>query len=96
MKAALQVDIGKYEIRDVPVPEIKPHQCLIKVGACTVCATDVKYFKGLQKRTWPSPMGHEITGTVEKVGSAVQGFIEKHPGSHLEKCKLDKNSTFKV
>ncbi|MBM4087023.1 MAG: zinc-binding dehydrogenase [Planctomycetes bacterium] len=74
MKAALQVDIGKYEIRDVPVPEIKPHQCLIKVGACTVCATDVKYFKGLQRRTWPSPMGHEITGTVEKVGSAVQGF----------------------
>ncbi len=74
MKAAIQVAIEKYEVRDVPTPEINESQCLIKVGACTVCATDVKYFKGLQTREWPSPMGHEITGVVEKVGSAVKGF----------------------
>ena len=56
MKAAIQVAIGKYEVQDVPAPEIKESQCLIKVGACTVCATDVKYFKGLQTRKWPSLM----------------------------------------
>ena len=50
MKAALQVAVGTYEIRNVPVPEIGESQCLIKVGACTVCATDAKYFKGLQTR----------------------------------------------
>ena len=76
MKAAIQVDIGKYEIRDVPVPEIKDTQCLIRVRACTICATDAKYFKGLQKRQWPSPMGHEITGIIEKLGRAVTGFKE--------------------
>lgn len=74
MKAAIQVGIGKYEILDVPVPDIKERQCLIKVGACTVCATDVKYFKGLQTREWPSPMGHEVTGTIQEVGSEVEGF----------------------
>lgn len=74
MKAAIQVGTGKYEIQDVAVPGIRDSQCLIKVGACTVCATDVKYFKGLQTRKWPSPMGHEITGLVEEVGSAVEGF----------------------
>lgn len=74
MKAAIQVGVGKYEIRDVPVPAIKPSQCLIKVGACTICATDVKYFKGIQTRPWPSPMGHEITGTVEAVGADVRDF----------------------
>ena len=74
MKAAIQVAIGKYEIQDVPVPDIKESQCLIKVGACTLCATDVKYFKGLQRRDWPSPMGHEITGIIEEVGSEVKGF----------------------
>ena len=74
MKAAIQVGIGKYEIQNVPVPGIKDAQCLIKVGACTLCATDVKYFKGLQTRQWPSPMGHEITGTVEEVGREVKGF----------------------
>ena len=77
MKAALQVDVGRYEVRDVPVPEIKDHQCLIKVEACTVCATDLKYFKGLQTRTWPSPMGHEVTGTIAQVGAAVNGTVRK-------------------
>ena len=74
MRAAIQVEVGKYEIQDVPVPEIGESQCLIKVGACTICATDVKYFKGIQTREWPSPMGHEITGIVEQVGSEVEGF----------------------
>ena len=74
MKAALQVDIGKYEVRDVPIPAIKDDQCLIEVRACTICATDVKYFKGLQLREWPSPMGHEITGIVTQVGAAVEGI----------------------
>ena len=74
MKAAIQVDVGRYEIQDVPVPEIRENQCLIRVRACTICATDAKYFKGLQKRNWPSPMGHEITGTVEQVGRGVEGF----------------------
>ncbi|MEW6360058.1 MAG: zinc-binding dehydrogenase [Planctomycetota bacterium] len=74
MKAAIQVAVGKYEILDTPVPEISDSQCLIKVGACTICATDVKYFKGLQQRKWPSPMGHEITGFIEKVGAEVKGF----------------------
>ena len=74
MKAAIQVGIEKYEIQDVPVPEIRDTQCLIRVGACTICATDVKYFKGLQTREWPSPMGHEITGIVEEIGSNVEGF----------------------
>jgi len=74
MKAAIQVGVGRYEIRDVPVPEITPGQCLVKVAACTICATDVKYLQGAVELDWPSPMGHEVTGTVERVGSAVTGF----------------------
>ena len=80
MKAAIQTGTGKYEIQDVPTPDIKESQCLINVRACTICATDVKYFKGLQRRDWPSPMGHEVTGTIERVGSAVAGF---EPGDRV-------------
>jgi len=76
MKCALQVDVGKYEVRDVPVPEVGDGQCLIKVASCAICATDLKYFKGLQTRKWPSPMGHEVAGTIAKVGAGVQGFAE--------------------
>jgi threonine dehydrogenase-like Zn-dependent dehydrogenase len=74
MKAAIQTDIEQYEIQDVPIPAITESQCLIRVRSCTVCATDVKYFKGLQTRDWPSPMGHEITGIVDEAGSEVEGF----------------------
>jgi len=76
MKAAIQSAVGKYEIRDVPVPEIGRSQCLIKVAACAICATDVKYFKGLRKLDWPSPMGHEVTGVIAKVGADVTGLKE--------------------
>ena len=76
MKAAVQVGIGKYEIQDVPVPEIGPTQCLIEVRSCTICATDLKYLKGLQTREWPSLMGHEITGLVAEVGRDVEAFCK--------------------
>jgi len=76
MKAALQVGIGQYEIRDVPIPDIGDAQCLLEVRACAICATDAKYFKGLQTRPWPSPMGHETTGTIAKMGKSVEGFRE--------------------
>ncbi|MBN1343138.1 MAG: zinc-binding dehydrogenase [Phycisphaerae bacterium] len=76
MRAALQIGVGQYEVREVPVPEVDKGQCLIQVKACTICGTDVKYFKGLAQLGWPSPMGHEVTGIVAKVGSAVRGFKE--------------------
>jgi len=76
MRAALQVEVGRYEIRDVSVPKISDTQCLIEVEACAICATDVKYFKGLQTRQWPSPMGHEVAGTIARVGKSVEGLRE--------------------
>ena len=74
MRAALQVDVGRYEVRDVPTPEPGEGQYLIEVGACAICATDVKYFKGLQTRQWPSPMGHEVTGITAQAGPGATRF----------------------
>lgn len=80
MRAALQVDVGRYEIRDVPTPEPGHGQYLIEVGACAICATDVKYFKGLQMREWPSPMGHEVTGVIAQAGPGATRFA---PGERV-------------
>jgi threonine dehydrogenase-like Zn-dependent dehydrogenase len=76
MKAALQVGVGRYEVANVPEPGITGTQCLIRVGACTICATDAKYFTGQVQHEWPWAMGHEVAGVVEKVGSDVSGFRE--------------------
>ena len=75
MKAA--VFHGKGDIRvetNYPVPEIKPGEVLVRVKACGVCGTDVHIFSGAQGATQCNPpviLGHEFSGVVEKVGSAV-------------------------
>ncbi len=74
MRAAFQVDVGRYEVRDAAVPDIADDQVLIRVGGCTICGTDVKYLKGQVELDWPSPMGHEVAGIVERVGSDVTTF----------------------
>ncbi len=58
--------------KDVPVPSLRPDEVLVRVGACGVCGTDLKVSSGaLQGIGLPRIMGHEIAGTVERVGAGV-------------------------
>lgn len=74
------------ELEDVSKPTPKGDEVLIKVGACGVCGSDVRYFQG--KNPWalhtlgedranPPDMilGHEVSGTVVEVGDEV--FIDR-------------------
>ncbi len=63
--------------KEVPVPEIKDDQVLIKVSACGVCHTDLHIVD--QELTHPElPLipGHEIVGNVVKTGADVKKFKE--------------------
>ena len=40
MKAAVWVDYGQVEIRDVDVPDIGPKEVLVKVEAASLCTSD--------------------------------------------------------
>lgn len=83
MKAVIYADVAKYEIKEVPVPEIKcDTDMLVKVLACSICGTDVhimanppgyKFKKGIIG-------GHEFVGEVVKTGSRVKSMI---PGDRL-------------
>lgn len=58
----------------LPVPEPGPGEILIRVGACTVCnRSDLVYYHylGLRDHCATGCFGHEIAGTVEKVGARV-------------------------
>lgn len=63
-------------LTDVPVPEMRTNDVLIKVEACGVCFHDVVTRNGTLKRGVQLPLipGHEIAGIVEKVGPAVKDF----------------------
>ena len=73
MRAGVYRGSGQVIVEDVPVPEIFEGEVLIRVGACGICGTDVKKIRyGLVRP--PQILGHEIAGTVVKVGGAVQGW----------------------
>lgn len=66
------------ELREVPVPEIGPTDVLLKVGAASVCGSDVH--QAYATHSWsvnvPVTLGHEFGGTVAAVGRDVRGFRE--------------------
>jgi alcohol dehydrogenase/L-iditol 2-dehydrogenase len=66
------------ELRDVAVPEIGDGDVLLRVGAVSVCGSDVH--QAYNTHSWPVTvpvvLGHEFAGTVAKAGRAVTTFRE--------------------
>ena len=66
------------ELREVPVPEIGESDVLLKVGAVSVCGSDLHQWKG--SASWPVNypciLGHEFSGTVAACGARVTEFRE--------------------
>lgn len=61
------------KLEDLPSPQIKPHEVLLKVGACGVSYHDVVERNGAYQRgvLFPMVLGNEIAGSVEKLGDQV-------------------------
>ncbi|MFL5444280.1 MAG: alcohol dehydrogenase catalytic domain-containing protein, partial [Myxococcales bacterium] len=67
-------------MQDVKPPEPGPNDLLIRVRKAAICGTDIHIYNWDEwsQRTIPVPMviGHEFTGEVAAIGSAVTGFHE--------------------
>ena len=76
MLAAVFLRPGQMEVMEVDTPEIGPDEVLVKVGANTICGTDVRIFRGEKTKGIPLPtiLGHEMAGYVHKVGQHVRGY----------------------
>ena len=66
------------ELRDIAVPEIGDADVLLRVGAVSVCGSDVH--QCYNTHSWPVNLpvvlGHEFAGTVAQAGRSVTGFRE--------------------
>jgi L-iditol 2-dehydrogenase len=64
------------DMAQVDTPEIGPDEVLVKVGANTICGTDVRIFRGEKTKGIPLPtiLGHEMAGHVYEVGRHVRGY----------------------
>jgi L-iditol 2-dehydrogenase len=76
MLAAVFQRPGSMEVMEVPTSDIGPDEVLVKVGANTICGTDVRIFRGEKTKGIPLPtvLGHEVAGHVHKVGRNVRGY----------------------
>lgn len=69
---------------DIPAPELKPHQVMVRVGAVGLCGTDFHIYEGqanynsdengrtIPFEEMPQVLGHEFCGIVEEAGSDVK------------------------
>lgn len=83
MKASVLCDVRRLELRDVPRPVISPYEVLVRTTAVGLCGTDAHIFAGhanyntndygqpISLTVQPQILGHEISGVVEEVGSAI-------------------------
>lgn len=66
---------GKIEFAEVPIPEPKPGEALIKIMKIGVCGSDIHVYHGEHPFTsYPVTQGHEVSGIVEKLGEGVTGL----------------------
>ena len=77
MRAIVIEAPGDIRLEEIPEPPMDPRDVLVRVRYCGICGTDLGILdgnmgfvrSGLIK--YPARIGHEWSGVVEKVGSAV-------------------------
>lgn len=88
------------EMRTVPVPQIGPHDVLVRVHTASICGTDLTIFRWgpwAQARIKPPLVfGHEFCGHIAELGAEVQGLkrgdfvsAEMHVAcGHCYQCRI--------
>jgi L-iditol 2-dehydrogenase len=75
MKALVLESYNNLVYKDMPEPEYKPNEVLVRVKACGICGSDIHGFDGSSgRRNPPLIMGHEASGVIVEVGSAVKNY----------------------
>ena len=76
MIATVFHDPDKIEVTEVARPSIGPDEILVRVGANTLCGTDLRVLNGEKTRgiRRPSILGHEFSGHVAELGRLVKGY----------------------
>jgi 2-desacetyl-2-hydroxyethyl bacteriochlorophyllide A dehydrogenase len=77
MKALLTNKPHEFEVREVPVPWIGPHDVLLKTKYVGLCRSDIEIMQGVLPDQWvryPIIHGHEWVGKVVSTGAKVTRF----------------------
>jgi len=73
MQAAVYRAVDDVRVETVPVPEIGAGEVLVRIETCGICGTDLKKIH-TGSHAAPRIFGHEMAGTIARVGPGVVGF----------------------
>jgi L-iditol 2-dehydrogenase len=73
MCAAVYRGVNDVRVETIPVPEIGAGELLVKIHTCGICGTDLKKI-ATGSHSAPRIFGHEMSGTVARVGDGVTTF----------------------
>ncbi|MEO3922514.1 zinc-binding dehydrogenase [Micromonosporaceae bacterium B7E4] len=79
MRIAVLTGPERFEIAEVPPPEIGPDELLVRVRASGVCASELAVWAGDPSVDYPRHLGHEVSGTVAAIGAEVDSFAVGDP-----------------
>src|SRR5690606_1289514 len=76
MRATIFHGPGNVTVESRPRPVPGPGEVRLRVGGASLCASDVRVYRG-EKHASPGVIpGHEVAGVVDAVGSGVTGIAE--------------------
>jgi L-iditol 2-dehydrogenase len=81
MLAAVFQGPNDLRLETLPTPSPGPGELLVKIGADTICGTDLRILRG-EKTSGVDPgtvLGHEIAGHVAEAGRGVEGYDPGQP-----------------
>lgn len=85
MRATVFHRPGLVTVEDRPTPEVGPGEIRLSVAATSLCASDVRVYRG-EKHAVPGVIpGHEIAGVVDEVGDGVTSVEE---GERVVLCPI--------
>jgi L-iditol 2-dehydrogenase len=81
MKAVVYEGVGNIVVKDVPEPQPREDNVIVRVHGCAICGTDVKAYNiGIASIKPPVILGHEMAGSVVEAGKLTAGF---EPGDRV-------------
>lgn len=83
-RSAVLVKPRQMELREFPIPEIDDESFLLKVDLVTICGGDPIEYDGRNvKAHYPMILGHEMVGTIDRIGEAAARRYGVAPGDRV-------------
>ena len=71
MRVGAVTNIKEAKILKMPLPEIHDDEVLVRIHTCALCTFEQRIFTGEKKVSLPNVGGHEVAGSIARVGKSV-------------------------